>query len=140
MLQQTLKGHAGAVFAGDMDETGSIAVTGSSDRVNPFHTFCVGKEMEQTSHRNFNGNSWFPASLPPRRKQPANSNTTTPIQIMRRLCTSLHDTNQGSKLLTQITLFRSGFVVKIQKDPWKFLCCLLLFIFELNIQNFLPNL
>ena len=58
---------------------------------------------------------------------------------MRRLCTSLHDTNQGSKLLTQITLFRS-FVVKIQKDPWKFLCCLLLFIFELNIQNFLPNL
>ena len=39
--EQTLKGHMGAVFAGDLDESGSLAVTGSSDRVNlPSHFLC----------------------------------------------------------------------------------------------------
>ena len=33
MLLHTLEGHTGAVFTADMDEKGSIVITGSADRV-----------------------------------------------------------------------------------------------------------
>ena len=62
-LKQQLSGHAGAVFAVDLDEKAKLAYTGSGDKVNTVHVvyvrimeYCLDNQTMGDSHRSLHKN------------------------------------------------------------------------------------